>query len=299
MFSTLYPPDTELQAKWAPCSYDPKIDANGFACRTSADCPSGYVCLAPEQVCCNHQDSTSCLPPTGSGGSIPSVGAGGSNGSGGRPGSGGVPGTGGSTNPSCNDARPPTATGSLVVGKDSHDYVTEGVLHGYAWSWVGDRALAATCISPYCGSGGCTPTFAGSALCVAGTVSADSSGRSCVGVEFNLNQELNSSSTVFGATAIPNSITITDYLYGTAAGNAKLRAYMDDANGDHYCVDAGSWNSGKPIRITDFNTECWGPTATAKYATTTTPVKAVGLFVPSDKTTDWTFAFCLTGVTVQ
>lgn len=49
------------------CTYDPKIDANGFKCKANGDCPSGYKCAkvtdASAGVCCNKADQTLCLPP--------------------------------------------------------------------------------------------------------------------------------------------------------------------------------------------------------------------------------------------
>jgi len=52
-------------AAFGACSYDPKVDANGFKCHENRDCPSGYRCVkaAGETVgvCCNRADPLLCL----------------------------------------------------------------------------------------------------------------------------------------------------------------------------------------------------------------------------------------------
>ena len=51
------------------CTYDPKIDANGFTCRVPAACPAGYACVnatvSQPGVCCSHLDSGMCSTPDG------------------------------------------------------------------------------------------------------------------------------------------------------------------------------------------------------------------------------------------
>jgi hypothetical protein len=54
-------------ATFSACSYDPKVDANGFKCQSNGDCPSGFSCVkasgAAAGVCCNRTDAAACLPP--------------------------------------------------------------------------------------------------------------------------------------------------------------------------------------------------------------------------------------------
>jgi formylglycine-generating enzyme len=46
------------------CKFEPHFDANGIACGSSKDCPSGYACAkaAGLSACCNTSDLTACLP---------------------------------------------------------------------------------------------------------------------------------------------------------------------------------------------------------------------------------------------
>ena len=296
---------------------------NDTECLTNGSGPLSAALVNCQNTCC----SSLCNATGGQGGS--SEGTGGTRSSGGAPGIGGVmasggvygttggtrtggttatggrialggangSGTGGNTSNLCNGLIPPTTTGSLTV---TSGYVTIGTLHGYAWAWVGDNSNATTCITPTCNSSSCTPQFAETSLCVAGDVTADSSGKSTAGVVFNVNQP-NTPGAAAGAITIANSITLTDVLSGTTGylGNPSLRAYMDDASGNHYCVESGAWTSGKPIPITSFNTQCWKPTSSALYASATMPIIGIGLEVPSSTTVGRPFAFCLTNITVN
>jgi len=57
-------------ATLSACKYDVKVDANGFICKTVADCPSGYRCqnatAAHSGVCCS-PDSASCVSQSATG----------------------------------------------------------------------------------------------------------------------------------------------------------------------------------------------------------------------------------------
>ena len=49
------------------CKFAPQIDANGFECKASGDCPPDYQCAKPATstvgVCCNKLDPMACLAP--------------------------------------------------------------------------------------------------------------------------------------------------------------------------------------------------------------------------------------------
>jgi hypothetical protein len=49
------------------CKFAPQIDANGFECKVSGDCPPDYQCAksvtSTVGVCCNQLDPMACLPP--------------------------------------------------------------------------------------------------------------------------------------------------------------------------------------------------------------------------------------------
>lgn len=248
--------------------------------------------------------------------------------------------------PSCDGAMP-SAQGTLSV---ADDYVTAGPLHGYgsAWTWVGGGSNAVACITPTCTAPGslqvtatlnngvapltaepvsCLPGFASTALCTAGTVTADPSYNQVAGIGFNLEQALGRG---FGADAgldtdgggesdggastdgggeseggaaggmgsitIPNSIAVSVAKSGSLSGNSALRLQLTDVDDNFYCY-GGALNSGVPIPIAKLNTQCWSNSGV--YATPSTRFKRVDVLVPGSASTDETFAFCLTGVTVQ
>ena len=83
---------------------------------------------------------------------------------------------------------------------------------------------------------------------------------------------------------------------GGLKGNNSLRVQLMDVNNNFYCY-GGALNSGVPIPIGKFNTQCWSNTGT--YATASTLFKRVDVLVPGTASTDQPFAFCLTNVTVQ
>jgi cellulose 1,4-beta-cellobiosidase len=227
--------------------------------------------------------------------------------------------TGEAASVSC-DGGIPTAEGEMVV---SDNYVTAGSLHGYAaaWTWVGSDSSAIACATPTCTAPdslqvtailqngaapltpkavSCSPGFAPSALCTAGTVTADPTYESVAGLGFNLSQETESdggvdASSVDGIT-IGQSITITVEKSGALSGNSTLRVQLTDSNNDFYCY-AGQWISGVAIPITQFNTQCWNNSGT--FATSSTLFKRVDILVPSNASTDESFAYCLTNVAVK
>jgi hypothetical protein len=166
----------------------------------------------------------------------------------------------------------------------------------------------------------CAPAFAPSALCSSGTITGDPSYYQVAGVGFNLNQggEASTSNDAdldfdgsadsggdgtgdggasrgLGTITIPKSITVSVSKAGTLAGNNSLRVQLTDAEGIYYCY-GGNLVSGTPIPITQFSSTCWNNQG--KYATSTTPIKRVDVYVPG-ATSDVPFSFCLTNVTVE
>jgi hypothetical protein len=226
---------------------------------------------------------------------------------------------GAATGASC-DGGIPTAAGELAV---SDTYVTAGSLHGYAaaWTWVGSDSNATACIAPTCTAPdslqvtailqngespltseavSCSPAFAPSALCTAGTVTADPSYNQVAGLGFNFNQDLESDGGVdagsLGSITIGQSITIAVEKTGTTTGNSGLRVQLTDSDDTFYC-HGGRLDSGVPIPIGEFNTRCWNNSGT--FATSSTLFKRVDVLVPGTAATDEPFAFCLTNVSVK
>ena len=61
-----------LSALWlSSCKYEPNIDANGFTCKSTADCPPNYACVNATQsnpgVCCNRPEAGLCSSQDASG----------------------------------------------------------------------------------------------------------------------------------------------------------------------------------------------------------------------------------------
>jgi hypothetical protein len=194
----------------------------------------------------------------------------------------------------CAGLIPPTAAGNMNI---ANGYVIDGALQGYVGIWLWAESNSATCVTPACDSSGCRK-FSGTALCETGIVTADPNWLSGISMGFNVNTP--QLGTPQNSITIPNSITFTVDLSGGGAGNLALRpALYDRATDRTYCVPEGSWTNAQPIPITSFNTECWGPTSAAIYASPTTPITNVELQVPSSDTIDRPFAFCITDVTVQ
>jgi len=224
------------------------------------------------------------------------------------------------TGASC-DGGVPSVEGELVV---NDNYVTVGSLHGYAaaWTWVGSTSKAIACAAPTCtapdslqvvpipGEGAapmtseavsCSPAFPPAALCTAGTVTADPTFFSAAGLGFNFSQDTGSdggvdANSVDGIT-IRKSITIAVEKSGALAGNSALRVQLTDSDGHFYCALDGTWTSGVPIPITQFNSHCWNNSGT--FATPSTPFRRVDILVPSRAATDGPFAYCLTNVSVE
>jgi len=67
-------------------------------------------------------------------------------------------------------------------------------------------------------------------------------------------------------------------------------------NNNFYCY-GGALQSGVPVAIGRFNTQCWNNAG--KFATPTTLFKRVDVLVPGTASTEEPFAFCLTDVVVQ
>jgi hypothetical protein len=210
--------------------------------------------------------------------------------------------------PSCDGGVPP-AQGTLNV---NGTYVTAGPLHGYGgtWTWVGPESKGMACASPGCTGRpengeavSCSSPLNPTALCIAGTITADSTYNSVAGVGFALNQDVSAPGSATGvdggitpgSVTIPNSITISVEKSGeNMAGNLSLRAQLIDPNGIAYCY-GGSLTA--PVAITKFNTKCWNNSG--DFATATTPFTKVDVIVPSSAASDLGFSYCIKDVTIQ
>ena len=191
-------------------------------------------------------------------------------------------------------------SGNLVVASTS--YTTAGNLHGfgYTWSNFSSSATSKPCIAPTCTGTTCTPRFSSpTAVCAAGTVEADSTYLSLVGLGMNLNQ------TDAGGTPdsvpAPASITVTTVLDSATLGYARIQLISGSSGSDAavttYCVEAGQWKSGTPIPITKFNTKCWLPTGNGTALTVGTGLTAIYILIPCDGVDARPFSMCLTGIT--
>jgi cellulose 1,4-beta-cellobiosidase len=214
--------------------------------------------------------------------------------------------------PICDGAAPATE-GQLAV---SDTYVTAGSLHGYgsAFTWVGQESKAVACSMPICSAGQtgapgtCAPDLGPSALCTAGTITADPTYASVAGIGFDLNQDLapagdpdggavDSDGGVvvqLGTITIPNGITVSVTKMGSSSGNNAMRAQLVDDNGNTYCYGG---SMADPIPIGRFNTKCWDNSGDS--ATSATPFRRFDIVIPSSAAVRQDFAFCITNLTVQ
>jgi len=210
--------------------------------------------------------------------------------------------------PSC-DGGLPTADGQLSI---SDSYVTAGPLHGYgaAWTSAVGGSTAIVCGTPVCtggqegAAGTCSPALGPSALCTAGTVSADPTYHAVAGIGFELNQDLlvaGGASDVdggdiapIGTITIPNSLTVAITKSDSLGGDSSLRLQLKDVDGNLFCY-AGPLN--EVIPIDKLNTQCWNNKG--DFATSSTLFTRLDVIVPSSATTDLPFSYCLANVTVQ
>jgi hypothetical protein len=210
------------------------------------------------------------------------------------------------------DGGVPAVEGQLSI---SNTYVTAGSLHGYGtvWSSTDPTSTAAVCSSPRCtggqtgAAGTCSPDLGLSAICAAGTVSADPTYHATAGLGFELNQDLSGgldggvdvdvdggNISPIGAITIPNSLTVAVDKSAQVNGNNSLRVQMTDVDGNLFCY---SGPMIEPIPVAKLNTQCWNNKGT--FATPSTLFTRLDIIVPSSATTDLEFAYCLTNVVVQ
>jgi hypothetical protein len=212
------------------------------------------------------------------------------------------------TGPSC-DGGVPTEQGQLNI---NDTYVTAGPLHGYgsSWTWVGPDSEAIACGSPTCtgvltgGPTSCSPAFSPSALCTAGTVTADPTYHSVAGVGLTFNEDPATAAVdvdggavaaPLGTITIPNSITVTVARSGgNLTGNNSLRVQLTDVDGNLFCY-GGPLN--EPIPVGKLNTKCWNNTGDP--ATPSTRFARGDVIVPSSAATDLSYSYCITNITVQ
>jgi hypothetical protein len=223
----------------------------------------------------------------GSGGSAPQ-------GSGGSPATGGTSGGDGASDAKSSDVPVPTDTG--VTGGTlsvSGTYVTAGSLRGYSWARPFGAAPGTTV----------TPANTSNALCMTGTVGADSTLKTFVSLGFNLNE----TGAGKGSVAAPSSITVVATVdTGSGGQGASIQLNPSVPAGSfgiappNYCVNAGDWTSGAAIPITSFSTgKCKNQTSSVDAGDTAlaagTQIEAITLVVQSAATAT-SFSVCLSGV---
>ena len=247
------------------------------------------------------------------------AGGGGTAGSGGNAGSGsggsGGSGGGGSTGTTTCQAAPGADAVNFCNGK------AQGVMAGYAYIALGaaDTASDPKCApdsantavtqaitkATPCPTTGTTVWKAADSLCISGTipkvVGGDYTGN--WGLQIGVNTidppATSAGSGTLGKTYSTISVTTT----GTVAPtNTAIRVVIHTvdmaADANPYCATMSK--SGAVITLTSFNTECWGPTATAKtLAATDIPnIDKIGVQISSDITNEYTVTdYCVTGIT--
>jgi hypothetical protein len=217
------------------------------------------------------------------------------------------------------DTQPPTSTdtgtgtgtstgGSGGGGADSVTFATgkaaTGPMSGYGWVALGrDDKLSA----PNCGGTEITSTApcttsttwpSSDALCITGSmpVVTNSDYNNNWGIQIGVN----ASETELEPIGDKGYQTITLTFTGApspvgAAMRAELHRSTDGTNTQTYCHDVVS---GTPIKLTDFNTKCWGEAGTVKLETADIKnIDKVGLQICTDTSNAYTLTnICLTGI---
>jgi hypothetical protein len=198
--------------------------------------------------------------------------------------SGGTVDAGEATGTTCNGVSVPGASGTLDVSDGN--YVSAGTLQGYGFSFVCSGSSVPVCVTPSCDSTGCVPPFGATALCVGGTIAADTTQGSCAGVGFMLSQSDGGTSSTVPA---PTSLTITYDNFGALPVSIGL-----GSGGTSWCVDTSASVSGQAIPITSFNTTCWNNEGT--FLNPGDPIDNIHLTLNADASQSKIFSVCLTGV---
>jgi len=220
-------------------------------------------------------------------------------------GTGGVTGAGGSGSSSTG--------GSATVG--SGNTVTfssgqaQGAMTGYGWiamGTMGDTATDPTCsgttisATAACNdpTGVKTTTWnSTSALCITGNIEAlpatptQTDYSSNWGLEVGVNAGSDATQTL-GKTFSSINVAVS------GSPTSSLRVDIGIKGGDDNKPYCASWTQGA-INLTTFNTECWGPTATAVYLTATDVpnITKVMIQVPSSAMATPVTNLCMTGIT--
>lgn len=138
------------------------------------------------------------------------------------------------------------SNGALSVASD--DWVAAGTCQGYGFTVALGRHKD-TKVVPRCDASRCTPSLSrisATGLCVNGTLAADPSWQSKVGVGFDFDPAKKSSSGLA--------------LGYRMSGTAILRFHLEDKNGNQFCVDLEETeDEGAMLHIpwSYFSTRCW------------------------------------------
>ncbi|HEY8924274.1 MAG TPA: hypothetical protein VIU64_07830 [Polyangia bacterium] len=156
---------------------------------------------------------------------------------------------------------------------------TSGTWMGYAYTYMGS---APSSIMPTCGATGSCFSSALKSLCVSGSVGPDPTSAASAGFGWNI-----------GGTADPPKAIApggTGLAYNVAGLATWMRFQIESAS-DTYCVNVPTATTGT-VPWSMFHKTCYNNPPGAAYDGTT-PIKSVGIVVPSDTGPAKPFCLCV------
>lgn len=177
------------------------------------------------------------------------------------------------------------SNGAISVASD--DWVAAGTCQGYGFTYTLGRQKD-TKVSPKCDASRCTPSLSrisATGLCANGTLAADPTWQSKVGVGFDFDPAKKSSSGLA--------------LGYRMSGTSILRFHLEDKNGNQYCIDLEETeDEGSMIHVpwSYFSTRCWDRWDPGTSFNPNWPLKSMQLIAScrADKTS-W-FDMCVTSL---
>jgi hypothetical protein len=190
-----------------------------------------------------------------------------------------------------------SGTGMMAPVDTTSKVAKDGIITAGPWSGAGFTATENGTVMPDCSSmTTCTPPFAGTDMCMSGTVSgkADYSGFAMLG--WNVNQPMGAGDPATWAIPAGGGITVTAANI-PATTNLRVQLQGTDPHdaGDRWCA---ALVPGKQIAWTDFKTNCWTGGMPQTPLEAGTMIQQAAITVPG-VTIDLPFKVCLVDIQIQ
>jgi hypothetical protein len=175
--------------------------------------------------------------------------------------------------------------GAISVASD--DWVAAGTCQGYGFTYATGQQKD-TKIVPSCNASRCTPKLSkisAKGLCASGTIAADPTWKSKVGLGFDLDP------TKRGTAGLALTYQMT--------GTAILRFLLDDGSGKYFCVELDETDeNGSTVNLPweYFTTKCWDLWDPGIAYNPTWPIKGMQLSASCLAARNSWFDMCVTGL---